>query len=1045
HLGAPITSPHTLNSKIPVSLSQIIEKLLSKQQADRYNSAISLKYDIEKALEHYQNNTIFDNVLNNLPIHVNFKLKSLSHYISDFNKYLKKTILSSNEHSKVSIINVTGTYSDGINYIGKFLIDSLLHEKYPVFQGVFYPGTKNIPFHGIQWFLNETAIFLKSSNIFEKKDIILFFNSFVNEEKQLILRLYPDFNEYINCTINQDFFEYQYKDISVITNIIIKILKYITATIHPCIIFVENLKYLDNSSLKIFLQLYNNPTLSHIVFVNFTSEIKTISTGKTVLYKKIPIHRFSAEEIADILSETFGWDLQYSIEPAFCYYKLSKGAPALLLSLINHSIQNKYIYFDKERYLWKYTISELHNIQVFSENNFITQQVWESQDEQMFNALYTAAHLGVIFDLRLVAPIINISLPQLYLLLTPAIENGIIARIASLERERTYPPILFRFVDYHVVNSLSDNGNYNKNIISQIFNEMLCQKEIFSAPILLNEPFIYYNYSLVSEIPPEYQIHIISLSFQRANLYLFLNMWDYAERYSKYGLSLIKKEHWKSNYQLCDEVHFLSKKLAFYTKSFDKIPQILQNAFLHCTSDDINKYLLIKGLYQLEIGHLSQSEETFFSIIENLNNSSIKLTLFLKKIFSLLPYSHNKKDFIGNKLDETCSQTDIINSIIFLHTKKILPLVHNYTKILIVRQTKEKGIFHCYVLVLLHIISQELEQFKTLRKNKALSNNILNLILNNPLKFIPEQLYYFQQIAPFLESSVTYQNNFKSFIIKLIENGYIKYTEQAIDIFIIQTIMEGNNLKKVYYDIKEIKQYLISLKIQTNTKDRLEEITGELLEIISTSKTIHSSDTARYYKIPLEENYFNHNLFLMYASFFEFDTEKTIICANNCLSVINNKTYNYIIIKTITLIKLVAEIQQSYFKKAINKQDFLNQSLSLLGDLYGFRKHLPKIFLAKIYILQAHVYLLQEKPDKYRIYLQKSIYFAEKYKNYCILAVANILLSKHGELDKKEFNLYIIKAYNALNMWGAGALAHKFKLHYFSSFEDYEMKILNIV
>jgi serine/threonine protein kinase len=54
HIAKASPLVHEINSKIPFVLSEIIEKLMAKNAEDRYQSALGLKYDLEKCLTELQ-------------------------------------------------------------------------------------------------------------------------------------------------------------------------------------------------------------------------------------------------------------------------------------------------------------------------------------------------------------------------------------------------------------------------------------------------------------------------------------------------------------------------------------------------------------------------------------------------------------------------------------------------------------------------------------------------------------------------------------------------------------------------------------------------------------------------------------------------------------------------------------------------------------------------------------------------------------------------------------------------------------------------------
>lgn len=51
HLAKPPQPPHEVNSQIPMSVSQVVLKLMAKNAEDRYQSALGLKHDLQRCLE----------------------------------------------------------------------------------------------------------------------------------------------------------------------------------------------------------------------------------------------------------------------------------------------------------------------------------------------------------------------------------------------------------------------------------------------------------------------------------------------------------------------------------------------------------------------------------------------------------------------------------------------------------------------------------------------------------------------------------------------------------------------------------------------------------------------------------------------------------------------------------------------------------------------------------------------------------------------------------------------------------------------------------
>ncbi|OKH54583.1 serine/threonine protein kinase [Calothrix sp. HK-06] len=423
HIAKHPPSVYSINSDVPIILSNIIAKLMAKNAEDRYQSALGLKYDLEQASYHVnsQVNKYFE--LGQRDTSDRFaipeKLYGRSNEV--------KTLLAAfervaNPHPStfakkpraVEIVMVAG-----LSGIGKTAVVNEVHKPIVRQRGYFIKGKydqfqRNIPFSGFLQAFRDLMEQLSSESdtqlIYWKTRIL----AALGEQGQVIIEFIPELERIIGeqpaCAKLTG---------SAATNrfnlLFQKFIQVFTCHKHPLVIFLDDLQWSDFASLKL-LQSLANTDIEHLLFIGAYRDNEVSAAHPLLLtldeiqkehvkINTIKLSPLSVNELTHLVADTLNCSLENAAPLTSIIYQKTQGNPFFSSQFLKSLYEDGLISFNIDEYHlqkrggWECNLSKIKEL-AFTDNvvEFMAVQLKKLPFATQ-SVLKLAACIGNQFDL----------------------------------------------------------------------------------------------------------------------------------------------------------------------------------------------------------------------------------------------------------------------------------------------------------------------------------------------------------------------------------------------------------------------------------------------------------------------------------------------------------------------------------------------------------------------------------------------------------------------------------------------------------------------
>ena len=447
HIALSPTPPIEINSIIPLSISNLILKLLSKNAEDRYHSCKGLLEDLRLALElHTRGLKIEFNPgereaksIFTIPQKLYGREAEVSFLLSAFDRITESPFKKYDKESEEPYGGVKLVLVGGISGVGKTALISEVHKPILEKRGYFLSGKfdqfkRNIPYFSlIQAFTG-----LIRQILTEKEEKIQMWKKKIDSEcnpnTALLVELIP---ELIHITGTQPLVENNCSASEAEERFQTTFLKFVGVFArqeHPLTIFVDDLQWADLPTLKFLELLTKSKDLHHLFLIGAYRDNEVNA-----------LHPFSLmtqnlqKEGVDILKITLAPLMEFFIERMICdtlhkevgstlpelVSNKTGGNPFFVRQFLNTLHRDGCISYEGDRG-WSYDIDKIQSFH-YTENvvEMVAGRIKSlSVETQMI--LKIASCIGASFSLSQLAPAMNLSYRDTALSLQESLIEGVI-------------------------------------------------------------------------------------------------------------------------------------------------------------------------------------------------------------------------------------------------------------------------------------------------------------------------------------------------------------------------------------------------------------------------------------------------------------------------------------------------------------------------------------------------------------------------------------------------------------------------------------------
>ncbi|BAY16471.1 two-component hybrid sensor and regulator [Anabaenopsis circularis NIES-21] len=603
--------------EIPPVISDIVMKLMAKNAEDRYQSALGIKYDLEKCLSQLQETGTIE--------HFEIGQRDIcDRFIIPDRLYGRQaevlTLLQAFE--RVSQGATEMMLVTGLSGIGKTAIVNEVHKPIVRQRGYFIKGKydqfqRNIPLGAfVQAFRDLIGQILTESDtqIQQWKNKIL---AAVGENGGVIVEVIPELEIIIgqqppaielSGTAAQNRFNLLFQ----------KFTQVFTCAEHPLVVFLDDLQWADSASLNLVQLLMADTGYLFLIGAYRNNEVKpadplmltlneiqktqaTINTITLAPLNQLQLNQLVANTLK--CAENLVWNLSVLI------YQKTQGNPFFANQFLKSLHQENLIQFDFALGCWQCDITQVNQLALT--DDVVDFMAWQLQKmpQSTQNVLQLAACIGNSFDLATLAIVSQQSEIETAADLWKALQEGLILPISEvykfyqgIEGDRlTLEPgnTTKQLAKYKFLHDRVQQAAYSLipqerkqathlqigQLLQQNLSETEKEEKIFDIVGHLNK-----GIQLITE--PKAQEKLAQLNLKAGTKARNSTAYSAARIYIQTGLELLSEHCWIQQYELALHLHIAAAEASYLNSDFASMEQIATIVLLsaHTILDKVKIY-----------------------------------------------------------------------------------------------------------------------------------------------------------------------------------------------------------------------------------------------------------------------------------------------------------------------------------------------------------------------------------------------------------------------------------------------------------------------
>ena len=415
HIAKQPIPPHQLNQNIPETVSKIILKLMAKNAEDRYQSALGIKYDLEKCINQgKETGTVAEFKLAQRDVSDRFLIpEKLYGREAEVTQLLAAFERVSTQENNTELILVAGFSGIGKTAVVNEVHKPIVRQKGYFIKGKFDQFNRNIPFSALVQTLRDLMRQLLSESetqLEQWKDKIL---DAVGENGQVIIDVIPELEKIIGQqpTVTELSGSAAQNRFNLLFN---KFIQVFTTKEHPLVIFLDDLQWADSASLNLMKLLMSEANQVYLLLIGAYRDNEVFPAHPLMLtldeiansegkINTITLSPLSEENINYLVADTLSCTSQVAHTLTELVYQKTKGNPFFTTQFLLGLYGEELISFNFKLGHWQCDISQVRQ-QALTDDvvEFMAERL-QKLPPQTQEILKLAACIGNQFDLGTLA------------------------------------------------------------------------------------------------------------------------------------------------------------------------------------------------------------------------------------------------------------------------------------------------------------------------------------------------------------------------------------------------------------------------------------------------------------------------------------------------------------------------------------------------------------------------------------------------------------------------------------------------------------------
>lgn len=441
HIAVVPPLPSELNTFLPLKISEIIMKLLSKTAEDRYQSAYGLRIDIEKCYNAVEAGTDMEDFVLGLSdisesLCIPEKLygrNSEVHTLADEFDQVSK--------GKTGMIFFAGPSGIGKSYLVNEIQKPLINKRGFFISGKFDRFKKDMPYYAIIQAFQDLIRQILTGNEEKintwKKELLdaLGVNGRIIidiiPELELIIGKQPEVPE-LNLTETQNRFNYVFQ----------RFIMAFAGADHPLVLFLDDLQWADSASIKLLDMILCRNKIRFFLLLGAYRDNEVINGDPLMIlfdefkknnldHKKIVLNPFDIEHIDQLICDTLFVTKEESRALSVLVKNKTDGNPFFVKEFIINLYKENFIVF-KDR--WSFDLDRIISANITDNVVVLMSDRVKRLSEDTRAILQIASCIGVSFNMKLLSQLCGQAEDVLFDSLSEAVNEGMIIKSEDIYR-----------------------------------------------------------------------------------------------------------------------------------------------------------------------------------------------------------------------------------------------------------------------------------------------------------------------------------------------------------------------------------------------------------------------------------------------------------------------------------------------------------------------------------------------------------------------------------------------------------------------------------
>ncbi|WP_017663264.1 hybrid sensor histidine kinase/response regulator [Baaleninema simplex] len=595
HIARGVKFP--LGSPVPEAIQSIVLKLMAKNAEDRYQSALGLKYDLERCRQQWEDKGAIE------PFELG-KRDLCDRFAVPEKLYGREVEVQAllDAFERVSQGRTELMLVSGFSGIGKTAVVNEIHKPIVARRGYFVRGKfdqldRNIPFSGfVRAFrdLIEQLLGDSEAQLAVWKVEIL---EAVGDNGRVLIDVIPELEQIIGPqpTVPELSGNAAQNRFNLLLS---KFMAVFTTPEHPLVMFLDDLQWIDSASIDLMKVLLGENRSGYLLLLgayrdNEVSPAHPLMLSVAELEKNkaivstIALPPLARHHIDRLVAETLNCSQELAQPLSELVYQKTQGNPFFCIHFLNKLYEDKLIIFNAAIGFWECDLAQICDAALTDNIETLMVERLQKLPEPARESLKLAACLGDRFDLEALSVVCNKDEEEIVTEIWPAVQEGLVLPIGKAynffqkdfnNTTTQSSTVSYRFLHDRVQQAAyslipdSQKQTTHYHIGRRLLNRIppdAREEQIFELVSQLN-----YGVALMNDLRQRDELARLNLVASRKARSSTAYRAGYS--YARTGILLLQEDAWLRQYDISLELHEFAAEFALLCGEFEAMNQFIE-------------------------------------------------------------------------------------------------------------------------------------------------------------------------------------------------------------------------------------------------------------------------------------------------------------------------------------------------------------------------------------------------------------------------------------------------------------------------------------